>query len=100
MGARRHGTSIWAGTVSGKVMWSVIKWPGWIVVGVAIGGAVKATALTDDVHTLQAKVRDLPEIGRQLDSLRIEQRHMSATLDEVRALLGRRTAIDMRRPIP
>jgi hypothetical protein len=90
-------------------MWAIIRWPGWVVVGVAISGAVYATTLRGEVqegqaqiHELKDRIRPLEQVPRELDSLRIEQRHMSETLEEIRHLLVRpfRGPLAERRPIP
>jgi hypothetical protein len=70
-------------------MWRVITWPGWIVVGLAIGGANYAADLSAQVREVREKIIPLAEIRRELDSLRIEQRHTSEMLDEIRRLLAR-----------
>jgi len=70
-------------------MWRVITWPGWVVVGLAAYGANYAADLTAQVREVKVKVANFSDVPRQLDSLRIEQRHMSETLEEIRHLLAR-----------
>jgi hypothetical protein len=72
----------------------IVRSPWWVVVGLVSGGAFWASDIQGEVREVKQQIRDLPETRRQLDSVRIELRHISGTLDEVRALLGRQTVQD------
>ena len=80
--------------MSRDTMALLIKSPWWVVVGLVSGGAFWASDIQGEVREVRQQIRDLPETRRQLDSVRIELRHISGTLDEVRVLLGRRTGND------
>ena len=67
----------------------IVQSPWWVVVGVVLSGGVYATRLAGQMEEMQAQVVPLREIRRELDSLRIEQRHMNQAIDEIRHLLGR-----------
>lgn len=80
--------------MSRDVVALIIKSPWWVVVGLVGGGAFWASDIQGEVREVKQQIADLPETRRQLDSVRIELRHISGTLNEVRALLGRRTERD------
>jgi hypothetical protein len=81
------------------VMRGIVQSPWWIVVGVIVTGAVYATRLEGKIESAAADVQTLRVSGsrptrsleRDLDSLRIEVRHIGRTVEEIRHLLGRAT---------
>jgi hypothetical protein len=75
--------------MSRDTMARIVNNPWWIVVGVVVSGAVYATRVEGEIGIMREKVVPLTEIRRELDSLRIEQRHIGRTVDEIRHLLGR-----------
>jgi len=80
--------------MSRDVVALIVKSPWWVVVGLVAGGAFWASDIQGEVREVRQQIRDLPETRRQLDSVRIELRHISGTLDEVRVLLGRNLVVE------
>ena len=70
-------------------MAGLVKSPWWVVVAVAVSGAVYANTLTAELQEVQSQVTPLLKLQRDVDSLRIESRHISETVTEIRHLLGR-----------
>jgi hypothetical protein len=68
----------------------IINNPWWIVVGVCVSGAIWGTKLQGEVSEVQAKVYPIADLRQQVDSLRIEQRHIGEDVREIRHLLGRK----------
>jgi len=75
-------------------MTAVITWPGWVVVGLAIYASTLYASVREAQQTTQAQVAYLTArvaaLSPDVDSLRIEQRHNTELLNEIRHLLGRR----------
>ena len=67
----------------------LIQSPWWVVVGLVATGAIYANTLQGEIREVRDKIIPLAEIRRELDSLRIEQRHIGQTVQEIRHLLGR-----------
>lgn len=78
--------------MSRDVVALIVKSPWWVVVGLVAGGSFWAADIQGEVNQIKQQVRPLPELNRQLDSMRIEMRHVSQTVDEIRHLMARGVA--------
>lgn len=73
-----------------SLLWDTLKWVVLVGLSLAFGLGAWATDLRADVNHALSGVEQIAHIREQLDSLRIEQRHMSDTEQEIKQILLKR----------